>query len=82
MIKKKRFEHFNQCFEYVATKIDDIYKDLSRNNSAQAFLGPENPEEPYLEGKKSLFIKPELLYCIFFSALSSKRHNSVSHARK
>ena len=51
MVKKKRFEHFNQCFEYVATKIDDIYKDLSRNNSAQAFLGPENPEEPYLEGK-------------------------------
>lgn len=58
MVKKKRFEYFNQCFEYVATKIDDIYKDLSRNNSAQAFLGPENPEEPYLEGiKSSLNIK-------------------------
>ncbi|XP_076824452.1 structural maintenance of chromosomes protein 1A-like isoform X1 [Clavelina lepadiformis] len=50
IVKKKRFEHFNQCFDYVATKIDDIYKELSRNNSAQAFLGPENPEEPYLEG--------------------------------
>lgn len=50
MVKRKRIEHFNQCFDYVATKIDDIYKDLSRNNSAQAFLGPENPEEPYLEG--------------------------------
>uniref|UniRef100_H2YW14 Structural maintenance of chromosomes protein n=1 Tax=Ciona savignyi TaxID=51511 RepID=H2YW14_CIOSA len=50
MVKKKRVEHFNQCFDYVATKIDDIYKDLSRNNSAQAFLGPENTEEPYLEG--------------------------------
>uniref|UniRef100_H2YW17 SMC hinge domain-containing protein n=1 Tax=Ciona savignyi TaxID=51511 RepID=H2YW17_CIOSA len=49
MVKKKRVEHFNQCFDYVATKIDDIYKDLSRNNSAQAFLGPENTEEPYLE---------------------------------
>lgn len=23
---------------------------LSRNQSAQAFLGPENPEEPYLDG--------------------------------
>ena len=23
---------------------------LSRNHSAQAFLGPENPEEPYLDG--------------------------------
>nr|CAB3266384.1 structural maintenance of chromosomes protein 1A [Phallusia mammillata] len=49
-IRKKRLEHFNQCFDYVSTKIDDIYKDLSRNNSAQAFLGPENPEEPYLDG--------------------------------
>ena len=29
---------------------DDIYKALCRNQSAQAFLGPENPEEPYLEG--------------------------------
>nr|XP_039266859.1 structural maintenance of chromosomes protein 1A-like isoform X1 [Styela clava] len=50
MVKRKRIEHFNQCFDYVATKIDEIYKNLSRNNSAQAFLGPENPEEPYLEG--------------------------------
>jgi len=57
MVKKKRFEHFNQCFEYVATKIDDIYKDLSRNNSAQAFLGPENPEEPYLEGIRLCSLK-------------------------
>jgi len=23
---------------------------LSKNQSAQAFLGPENPEEPYLDG--------------------------------
>lgn len=23
---------------------------LARNQSAQAFLGPENPEEPYLDG--------------------------------
>lgn len=49
-VKKNRFETFNKCFEFVATKIDDIYKDLSRNNSAQAFLGSENPEEPYTEG--------------------------------
>merc|ERR1711920_543889 len=26
------------------------YKSLAKNQSAQAFLGPENPEEPYLEG--------------------------------
>ncbi|KAG1961371.1 structural maintenance of chromosomes protein 1A [Pimephales promelas] len=49
-IKKERFDRFNACFESVATNIDEIYKSLSRNSSAQAFLGPENPEEPYLDG--------------------------------
>ncbi|XP_073456859.1 structural maintenance of chromosomes protein 1A isoform X2 [Aquarana catesbeiana] len=48
--KKERFDRFNACFEAVATNIDEIYKALSRNSSAQAFLGPENPEEPYLDG--------------------------------
>ncbi|KAG5282162.1 hypothetical protein AALO_G00052900 [Alosa alosa] len=49
-IKKERFDRFNACFESVATNIDEIYKALSRNSGAQAFLGPENPEEPYLDG--------------------------------
>lgn len=80
-IKKERFDRFNACFESVTTNIDEIYKALSRNSSAQvnthiveiykvigecseillsvlkpllvslqAFLGPENPEEPYLDG--------------------------------
>uniref|UniRef100_A0AAX7TQG7 Structural maintenance of chromosomes protein 1A n=1 Tax=Astatotilapia calliptera TaxID=8154 RepID=A0AAX7TQG7_ASTCA len=49
-IKKERFDRFNNCFESVSTNIDEIYKALSRNSSAQAFLGPENPEEPYLDG--------------------------------
>ncbi|XP_047662787.1 structural maintenance of chromosomes protein 1A-like [Tachysurus fulvidraco] len=49
-IKKERFDRFNTCFESVATNIDEIYKALSYNSSAQAFLGPENPEEPYLDG--------------------------------
>ncbi|CAG6021415.1 structural maintenance of chromosomes protein 1A [Menidia menidia] len=49
-IKKERFDRFNTCFDSVATNIDEIYKALSRNSSAQAFLGPENPEEPYLDG--------------------------------
>ncbi|XP_068181197.1 structural maintenance of chromosomes protein 1A isoform X1 [Antennarius striatus] len=49
-IKKERFDRFHNCFESVATNIDEIYKALSRNSSAQAFLGPENPEEPYLDG--------------------------------
>ncbi|XP_048195783.1 structural maintenance of chromosomes protein 1B [Perognathus longimembris pacificus] len=49
-VKRRRFELFSQCFEHVSISIDQIYKKLCRNNSAQAFLSPENPEEPYLEG--------------------------------
>lgn len=34
-IKKERFDRFNNCFESVSTNIDEIYKALSRNSSAQ-----------------------------------------------
>ena len=40
---------FMKCFDHVSNTIDEIYKALAKNQSAQAFLGPENPEEPYLE---------------------------------
>nr|XP_014342703.1 PREDICTED: structural maintenance of chromosomes protein 1B [Latimeria chalumnae] len=49
-VKRKRYELFIQCFEHVSVAVDQIYKKLCRNTSAQAFLSPENPEEPYLEG--------------------------------
>ncbi|XP_072452711.1 structural maintenance of chromosomes protein 1B isoform X2 [Notamacropus eugenii] len=49
-VKKRRYDLFSQCFEHVSVSIDQIYKKLCKNNSAQAFLSPENPEEPYLEG--------------------------------
>ena len=49
-IKQERYDLFMKCFEHVSNTIDGIYKQLARNQSAQAFLGPENPEEPYLEG--------------------------------
>ncbi|KAM4675747.1 structural maintenance of chromosomes protein 1B-like [Discoglossus pictus] len=49
-VKQRRYELFSQCFEHVCIAIDHIYKKLCRNTSAQAFLSPENPEEPYLEG--------------------------------
>ncbi|GFO15543.1 structural maintenance of chromosomes protein [Plakobranchus ocellatus] len=49
-IRKKRYDTFMHCFDHVSTKIDEVYKSLARNQSAQAFLGPENPEEPYLDG--------------------------------
>ncbi|KPJ15447.1 Structural maintenance of chromosomes protein 1A [Papilio machaon] len=49
-VKKERHDKFVDCFEHVANEIDAIYKALAMNQSAQAFLGPENPEEPYLDG--------------------------------
>ncbi|XP_063237395.1 structural maintenance of chromosomes protein 1A isoform X2 [Bacillus rossius redtenbacheri] len=49
-VKKDRHDRFMDCFEHVANEIDNIYKSLAKNQSAQAFLGPENPEEPYLDG--------------------------------
>merc|ERR1712223_1413246 len=49
-VKQERYDLFMACFEHVSNTIDGIYKQLARNQSAQAFLGPENPEEPYLEG--------------------------------
>ncbi|VDD87942.1 unnamed protein product [Enterobius vermicularis] len=49
-IKTERYRRFQEYFEPVSQKIDEIYKQLSRNESAQAFLGADNMEEPYLEG--------------------------------
>jgi len=49
-LRKRRFERFNQCFSFVSDNIDQVYKRIAQNMSAQALLGPENPEEPYLEG--------------------------------
>ncbi|KAH7636839.1 structural maintenance of chromosomes 1 [Dermatophagoides farinae] len=49
-VKRARLKDFTMCFESVAQRVDSIYKSLTNNASAQAFLVPENPEEPYLEG--------------------------------
>ncbi|UMM12390.1 hypothetical protein L5515_001191 [Caenorhabditis briggsae] len=49
-VKTERYRRFQDFFEPVSNNIDDIYKHLSRNTSAQAFLGAENMEEPYLDG--------------------------------
>uniref|UniRef100_A0A914ZAR2 Structural maintenance of chromosomes protein n=1 Tax=Panagrolaimus superbus TaxID=310955 RepID=A0A914ZAR2_9BILA len=49
-VKNERYKLFTDFFEPISQQIDEIYKHLSRNESAQAFLGPENQEEPYLDG--------------------------------
>lgn len=48
--KKKRYDRFVSAFEHVSEVIDSTYKELSNNPSAQAFLSPENADEPYLDG--------------------------------
>lgn len=50
VVKRERLNAFNECFETVAQRVDSIYKQLTNNPSAQAYLFTENPEEPYLEG--------------------------------
>ncbi|XP_068459885.1 structural maintenance of chromosomes protein 1B [Clinocottus analis] len=49
-VKDQRLNLFNRCFDHVCVVIDHIYKRICRNNSAQAILSAENPEEPYLGG--------------------------------
>lgn len=35
---------------YITSQYMTVSQSLAKNQSAQAFLGPENPEEPYLDG--------------------------------
>ncbi|KAM8893216.1 structural maintenance of chromosomes protein 1B [Spinachia spinachia] len=49
-VKARRFSLFSRCFEHVCVVIDQIYKRMCRNSSAQAILSAENPDEPYLGG--------------------------------
>lgn len=49
-IKNDRIARFNKCLNHISEAIDGIYKALSRNDAAQAFLNPDNPEESYLDG--------------------------------
>jgi structural maintenance of chromosome 1 len=49
-VKNERISRFNKCLNHISEAIDGIYKALSRNDAAQAFLNPDNPEESYLDG--------------------------------
>lgn len=49
-VKNDRIARFNKCLNHISEAIDGIYKSLSRNDAAQAFLNPDNPEESYLDG--------------------------------
>ena len=49
-VKNERINLFTNCCNHISDAIDGIYKALARNDAAQAYLGPDNPEEPYLDG--------------------------------
>ncbi|XP_050460763.1 structural maintenance of chromosomes protein 1A-like isoform X1 [Cataglyphis hispanica] len=49
-IKAKRHKLFSDCLECITAEIDSIYKNLTNDMSAQAFIISENPEEPYTSG--------------------------------
>ncbi|XP_075993807.1 structural maintenance of chromosomes protein 1B [Genypterus blacodes] len=57
-VKARRLRRFIQCFEHVCVKIDQIYKRICRNSSAQAILSADNPDEPYLGGIKYNCVAP------------------------
>lgn len=72
-VKQARLNRFQEFFEPVAQNIDEIYKvsvsirptdtpfplqRLSQTTSAQAYLGPVNQEEPYLDGIQYNCIAP------------------------
>lgn len=49
-VKAERLKRFQDFYAPVESRIDDVYKALSQNQSAQAYLSPLNTEEPYLDG--------------------------------
>ena len=63
-LKRKRRTFFMDCFNFVSEKIDDTYKEISRNPGAQAYLSVDNHEEPYLDGVR-LKIRINIQYSLF-----------------
>ncbi|XP_068594981.1 structural maintenance of chromosomes protein 1B [Brachionichthys hirsutus] len=61
-VKAKRFHLFSKCFEHVCVMIDQIYKRICMNSSAQAILTAENPDEPYLGGVNYNCVAPGKRY--------------------
>ncbi len=46
------------AFEQISSKIDEVYKDITRSVGSRAYLTLENLQEPYLEGIKYNAIPP------------------------
>jgi len=44
-----------------------LFQSLAKNQSAQAFFGPENPEEPYSDGIKYNCVAPDKRFQSMFN---------------
>lgn len=55
-IKQKRQDRFNRCFDHVASKIQNVYMELTKSQAypmgGTAYLSLEQQDEPYLSGIK------------------------------
>ncbi|KAI7850377.1 RecF/RecN/SMC N terminal domain-containing protein [Circinella umbellata] len=53
-VKQKRFKRFYDAYSHISERIDEIYKDLTKNNNfptgGTAYLSLEDSDEPYLDG--------------------------------
>ncbi|XP_067554463.1 structural maintenance of chromosomes protein 1B isoform X2 [Pseudorca crassidens] len=82
-VKKRRYNLFSQCFEHVSVAIDQIYKKLCRNNSAQvsSYIKEQTQdqfqmiiislkEELYCKADALIGIYPEHDDCMFSRVLT------------
>ncbi len=61
-IRQRRFDLFNAALTHITANIDPIYKELTRSalhpSGGQAYLAPENPEDPFSAGIKFSAMPP------------------------
>lgn len=62
IIRQRRFDLFNAALTHITANIDPIYKELTRSalhpSGGQAYLAPENPEDPFSAGIKFSAMPP------------------------
>ncbi|KAF0991996.1 hypothetical protein HZS_3997 [Henneguya salminicola] len=62
LIKKERTKLFLDSFNIASTNIDQIYKSICNDNSAQAYLTLDDSDEPYLSGVSYNCVPPKKGY--------------------
>ncbi|XP_055336538.1 structural maintenance of chromosomes protein 1A-like [Paramacrobiotus metropolitanus] len=57
-VKRERYKKFTECLDTIANSIDQIYKELVDEKSAQAFLNADNQESPFSGGVNLSLVVP------------------------